>query len=801
MCGLIGYSGNVAVDPEDISKLLISAQARGRHSTGVYGAQAYRRIGAASEFVKQPPFESALKNATVVVGHTRYGTMGRNDDKTKAHPLKIGEGESRVYGTHNGALFPEKYESFLKRFGLEDPGLDSLALYQALAKNKFDMSILQHAFGTMALAFTDRQRLYLYRRSNKPLYTGRKDFPADSKDKDSTPLLGLFYASQASYLRNIDCTDIKELPTDVLHIYDKGVLVGTSDVPKNEVSDHVSLDSGLTGWSWSVPDHLLSEDDELSSLVNRYSSYHSQRSQGVTSASRQHNSDWVRQGIQKRLDAKKHGKKPERVAADKALESLASQVRESVVKSRLHPSSIEPMQLSPVNQKYFFTSCYLTIRLQDCTAAKDGEFRPLPYFLVTTKKPDDANDFASGVTDDHGNTVIKLLPKEIERDVELLIYAPLSRMKNYYSVKIKAKDLARGRVLEVTLQLPFRKESEKEKMDVEARKSSSPCAKHSLEGGSDRRTCGVVTGEDEYLLVDGTIGDAAQTEAATHDRVSRLILQKRNKEREDILISVPLETPSGQGNDSSAESSLKNDAILERGDFDSDEDYEQYCEELYEHFDINPNAAYSAVNFRSDVKEDINEAVSNMVKSEKKEAVWQADSDLEGEELASFKMSILLTEKQYRKYAKDYDMEKLLSDANEMKNLMYTIGSASYPDPEAYIRQVLRKHGKERYKKTKLINLSESSITWPETEDWIDTMVKNVNQIESPAVIAHNLRTRLDDMGSLLAKLRDATDITSTYRDANQACTDAYNYVQSMYSELNEYLKEVKEINKQIGQV
>lgn len=173
MCGLFGgiSTSLIANEMDNIIELGITAQLRGRDSTGV--ALAYhekkkditvdviKSVDHSSNFLWRPPVIEAMYkyHPFLVAGHCRAATLGEvNADN--AHPFSLG----RIVGMHNGTVTGIR--------GKHKDGTDSEALLTILRDEGLQAAVNEARHGAYALVWIDHRdhTLNFIRNGMRPLY-------------------------------------------------------------------------------------------------------------------------------------------------------------------------------------------------------------------------------------------------------------------------------------------------------------------------------------------------------------------------------------------------------------------------------------------------------------------------------------------------------------------------------------------------------------------------------------------------------------------------------------------------------
>ena len=211
MCGLAGIIlGNKKRCEDDfewikesMTSLLVRSQARGPHATGIAVIrrdgtyQLLKRPLPAEEFVETQEYEDVMaevhSDVTIIMGHTRYRTIGSEKRSENNHPIRAG----KIIGTHNGTIYnaPQIADMHgLNRFA----DVDSEVLFRVA--NKFRNPIhfkskLKDFKGQMTAVMVNLNRPNKIR-----IYKGNKPFSMLWIDE----IDAMIYASNGDYFESVE---------------------------------------------------------------------------------------------------------------------------------------------------------------------------------------------------------------------------------------------------------------------------------------------------------------------------------------------------------------------------------------------------------------------------------------------------------------------------------------------------------------------------------------------------------------------------------------------------------------------
>lgn len=183
ICGLTGWIGEAKVSKDQrlrraraLEGLLVANGERGTDASGVgiihaSGRQSiYKRAISSYRMVDHEELHTLVRapDATMAIGHTRWGTMGKNTDRN-AHPFS----ENNVLGAHNGIIWNHNELSSVITGGYKPLQVDSQISFRLLSEIDSDPKKIVKALplmkGQLALTWYDQRNegaLWVFRHSN-----------------------------------------------------------------------------------------------------------------------------------------------------------------------------------------------------------------------------------------------------------------------------------------------------------------------------------------------------------------------------------------------------------------------------------------------------------------------------------------------------------------------------------------------------------------------------------------------------------------------------------------------------------
>ena len=437
MCGLAGYSGKPPVNVVMMALLLRENESRGKDSTGVHGNFLYKTDQSTGPFLASPTFRRAVSGSKSLIGHTRAATMGVKN-AMNAHPFSHDTPDGvRVWGSHNGVIFPTVLSKLVEEYDEEIPNVDSEFVYRILALENLNFKKVIPLFeGTMALAFKtskDPDELYLYRRSSRPLYVGIDNYNE------------IYYSSLSTSLMIAGFRNVIELPTDILHVFKHGVLTKMIDIPRPKITT-LTLDQGLATWESKA------SGDELDAIgIKRYVA------RGVASNRFPDNRSEI--GFRSRSSNNSlptHiGKAGAGASVDAPLDSITT-------------LDLEIEQANIIGHNKFvyvgdINTAYLLLKL---VTAEDSRVS-LPGWEVEIIGGRISKVIDTKLTTVNGVTALVIPDCRTTSETYTLKVYPPGELRNEATYSTVLPNIKGGRVLEVTLSIPFRW-TEKEKKPLKS---------------------------------------------------------------------------------------------------------------------------------------------------------------------------------------------------------------------------------------------------------------------------------------------------------------------------------------------
>tara|TARA_R100001443_G_scaffold21957_1_gene34174 strand:- start:9358 stop:10383 length:1026 start_codon:yes stop_codon:yes gene_type:complete len=238
MCGLVGFSGKANTSVLKALHLLADNDSRGGHSTGMFvNGKIYKTL---DESMNILPMLESNDTGSVLIGHTRYGTHGKNTVEN-AHPFQ----HKKIIGAHNGVL--NNYIEVGNKFNIKKTTVDSEMIIKVLGDTE-DPNNLGLFGGTKAVLFTaNDNKLYVYRHNN-PLFYLKKDE-------------GVYFSSLKEGLENIAGKDekVKECKKDKLFVWENGELINTINIKNKPIPSKVNINTDWRSYNnyshHSTPSH------------------------------------------------------------------------------------------------------------------------------------------------------------------------------------------------------------------------------------------------------------------------------------------------------------------------------------------------------------------------------------------------------------------------------------------------------------------------------------------------------------------------------------------------------------------
>jgi len=185
MCGIFGFAGQSSWKTSLLlQSLCIADEIRGKDSTGLVVQNRdecliKKKALRGKEFVGRGFTEFLFKsNYSLALGHNRLATTGKVTHRN-AHPFGVRINDGWCFGVHNGVIRGQ--EAVVKKYGIEEPDVDSEVVFWAIAKMVNEGRDLSEAIiditkyinptSDYAFAYLDTQErdIYLWRSEGRPL--------------------------------------------------------------------------------------------------------------------------------------------------------------------------------------------------------------------------------------------------------------------------------------------------------------------------------------------------------------------------------------------------------------------------------------------------------------------------------------------------------------------------------------------------------------------------------------------------------------------------------------------------------
>jgi len=499
MCGIFGYSGKRPVDIIKLRWLAVENQSRGSDSTGIYGNHLFKEKMRSKDFILTSGFNAAAKGANTIQGHTRSASYGFAVTRDNAHPFTFGIGEDwEVVGAHNGFIIPDMLKYHTEALGFEKEfSVDSMLIFAALHKYKGDPNILSEIEGAMALSFMfprhNPDLLYLYRRQNtRDLHMGQ------ASD-------GIYYSSEAYPLDYIGCNNIWTAEPNILYTLEKGKIVDYCKI-KEPVLKKLAANVKRHDWRQGVPSAQMSAlpinvttpnqshaSKSCSNLAN-WNSKKDNKQMGLNLPEKGGGGT----GTLRRMAEEQESDN----LRDYITNSYSTKDSETKIKARFQlliknfQKEISNMGAEVITDftqtsrmgNSDYGSCIIAIQLKN----KSNQKGLSAWSILMENNVD-----VAGLTTPNGFTCLTVPSALCGKEITLHAYSPVDQMGNY-TFKIKPEA---GRVMEVALEIPFRKERDEAKTTT----NTDDC----IDTLPDRCGVGSDVGAKNVPVIDGTGSNGA----------------------------------------------------------------------------------------------------------------------------------------------------------------------------------------------------------------------------------------------------------------------------------------------------
>lgn len=425
MCGILGFSGRYPVDETKLRWLFDLNQSRGEHSSGVFTIKSDKKhtqtllksIKKASDFINEEELKDALRGATSVIGHTRQATWGAVS-KENAHPFQFGE----VVGVHNGFIIQELRE----RYGIKETlDVDSMMIFAYLEKHGGDYTKLKDLEGAITTAYMVTEKypdvVHLYRRTARELHFGY------TKE-------GIYFSSEKGPLEKIGCRNVTAMPNLQMILLRNGDIIDSVECE----SPVINLPLGTVRSNWKDKASKLEYEkyEELKDKVTTIPAKTTKSTSTYYSSRSKRGPGYDFEGNQSELFR----------SYTNMIGSLVKEVEDDI--KYVVAQGPPDFEVMTTYEHGDMSSCLVLFKL--CNSGHKNS--PLPGFIFYDK----VDPRICGVSALNGVALLKYASQDCEKKRTIVVADPVDGNSKWEFILLPEQ----GRVMEVTLQLPFPQKEE-----------------------------------------------------------------------------------------------------------------------------------------------------------------------------------------------------------------------------------------------------------------------------------------------------------------------------------------------------